>query len=69
MKEIGIFEHNKKAMRVIQALLKYSINSKKMVLGKEEKIYHLNVIRDRIKEFQQHRKKLFVKDQEVPLEN
>lgn len=62
MKEIGIFEHNKKAMRVVQALLKYSVLNNKKILTREEKLTNLNIIRDRIKEFQQHRKKLFVKD-------
>jgi len=69
MREIGIYEHNKKAMRVVQALLKYCVRSKKKKLTKEEKLSYLNVIRECIKDFQQHRKKLFVKDQEIPLEN
>lgn len=70
MKEIGVQEHNKKAIRVIQSLLKYCVlNKKKKDMAKEERLQHLNNIRDRIKDFQQHRKKLFVKDQEIPLEN
>jgi dGTP triphosphohydrolase len=62
MKEIGLFDHNKKAMRVVQSLLMYNLLSKKKKLTREDKLKHLNIIRDRIKDFQQHRKKLFVKD-------
>lgn len=51
MKEIGIHEHSKKAIRVIQALLRYSVMSKKKKLTKKEKLTHLNLIRDRIKDF------------------
>jgi len=47
--------------------LKYSVVSKRC--SREEKLKHLNIIRERISEFQKHRKKLFVKDQEIPLEN
>lgn len=61
MKEIGIYEHSKKAMLVVQSLLKYNVATQKKI-KKEEKLIHLNKIRDRIKDFQQHRKKLFVKD-------
>ena len=49
--------------------MRYYVVSKKRRLSKEEKLTYLNAIRDKIKEFQQHRKKLFVKDQEIPLEN
>ena len=51
MKEIGIYEHSKKAMLVVQALMKYNVVHKRK-LKKEEKLSYLNNIRDRIKEFQ-----------------
>ena len=53
-----------KALVVIQSLVKYFVASKKKgsLMPNEERLFHLNKIRNRIKDFQQHRKKLFVKD-------
>lgn len=51
MKEVGILEHSKKAMLVVQAILKYNVIYKKKSMSKEEKLNHLNIIRDRIKDF------------------
>ena len=64
MKELGIQEHKMKALVVIQSLVKYFVASKKKgsLMPNEERLFHLNKIRNRIKDFQQHRKKLFVKD-------
>jgi hypothetical protein len=75
MKDISLKEHNKRATNVVHAFLKYAFalknHEKKNLepLPDDEKANYLYVIREKVKAFQQHRKKLFVKDQEVPLEN
>ena len=35
----------------------------------EKRLEHLNLIRENLKRFQYHRKLLFAKDQELPMEN
>ena len=63
-------EHRHKSLLVITSLFRYNVALKRRLeMPKKEKLGLLNAIRDRVKDFQHHRKKLFVKDQEVPLEN
>ncbi len=42
---------------------------RKYELTRDEKLEHMNQIRQALKDFQNNRKRLFAKDQELPLQN
>mmetsp|Transcript_18650 Transcript_18650/g.17741 ORF Transcript_18650/g.17741 Transcript_18650/m.17741 type:complete len:273 (+) Transcript_18650:327-1145(+) len=67
IKELSLVEHQVLAKNVIVSLLRYKVaytkhESKKSIMIVEQKSRYLYEIREKVRAFQQHRKKLCVKD-------
>ncbi len=69
VREVEEGKHRQNAAKVLQSLLGYNVASRKYNISVEKRLEHLNRIRENLKRFQSHRKLLFAKDQELPMEN
>lgn len=57
------------AARVIQSLYAFNLGSKQSDMTRDDRLNHLNRVREKLKHFQVQRKKLIAIDKELPLEN
>jgi hypothetical protein len=69
-RELNIFENNKKAIKVIKSLFRYRVAVRKNKnMDAKARNRMLVVIKHNIEDFQNHRKDMIAKEQEIPTED